>query len=89
MQVPLSAFSTVCSSDHESHPYIRIGFHRHSKNLQFGESADGGSPNFTNGVNGCPCMGFYTLNFMLSVCVGSEIGQVILELSAICLLILT
>ena len=38
-------------------------FDRRLEHLQFGERADGRSPNFVKGVNCCPC--FFTLDVML------------------------
>ena len=40
-------------------------FNRRPENLQFGESADGRSPNFVKGVNCCPYLGFSALDVML------------------------
>ena len=49
----------------------------HPENLQFGESADGCSPNFVKGVNCCACLCFSALDVMMRVCVGSEIFKIL------------
>ena len=44
-------------------------FDRRPENLKFNESADGRPPNFVKGVNCCPCLGFFTQDVILWVCV--------------------
>ena len=59
-------------------------FDRRVENLQFGESADGRSPVFVKGVNCCPCLGFYTLDVMLWVSLGSEIYKILYFVVGLC-----
>ena len=54
-------FFTDFVSDHKSH---QDQLDRRPENLQFGGFADVRSPNFVNGMNCHPCLGFTTLDVM-------------------------